>query len=189
MRFLAFMGGLAILVVIGAAVFFFGGFYDVAARDKDPAAVAWALGRIRDAAVTRSAENLRAPQDFEDSAQAVAGARAFAARGCANCHGAPGVKWAKYSEGLNPDPPNLKESAGELTARQIFWTVRNGLRMTAMPSFGAIGASDEEIWSIAAFVKHLPTVTEENYRQWTAPPPTVVAPPDASPAAPAPPKP
>ncbi len=189
MRFLAFLGGLAILVVVGAAVFFFGGFYDVAARDKDPAAVAWALGRIRDAAVTRSAENLRVPQDFEDSAQAVAGARAFAARGCVNCHGAPGVKWAKFSEGLNPDPPDLKESAGELTARQIFWTVRNGLRMTAMPSFGAIGASDQEIWSIAAFVKHLPTVTEENYRQWTAPPPPVVAPPDASPAAPAPPKP
>ena len=35
MRVLAAIGILAILVVIGAAVFFFGGFYNVAANEPD----------------------------------------------------------------------------------------------------------------------------------------------------------
>ena len=36
------------------------------------------------------------------------GARSFAAIDYVNCHGAPGVKWAKFSEGLHLDPPDLK---------------------------------------------------------------------------------
>ena len=66
-----------------------------------------------------------------------AGAKAFAARGCANCHGAPGVAWAKFSEGLRPDPPDLKDIAGELEPRELFYVIKNGINMTGMPSFGA----------------------------------------------------
>ena len=32
--------------------------------------------------------------------------------------------------------------------------------MTGMPSFGAIEVPDQEIWSIVAFVKKLPSVTD-----------------------------
>jgi hypothetical protein len=42
MRFLAAIGALAIVVGIGAAAFFFGGYYSVAGTE-DPAAVSWAL--------------------------------------------------------------------------------------------------------------------------------------------------
>ena len=44
---LAVIGVLAILGVIAAAVFFFGGFYNVAATEEDPAVVNWALVHIR----------------------------------------------------------------------------------------------------------------------------------------------
>jgi hypothetical protein len=37
-----------------------------------------------------------------------AGALAYAANGCTNCHGQPGVEPAKFSEGLNP-PPDLRK--------------------------------------------------------------------------------
>jgi hypothetical protein len=40
--------------------------------------------------------------------------------------------------------------------------------MTAMPSFGAIGVPDQEIWSIVAFLKKLPTVSEEDFKTWSA---------------------
>jgi hypothetical protein len=42
--------------------------------------------------------------------------------------------------------------------------------MTAMPSFGAIGAEDSEIWSIVAFLRKLPTVSETDFKEWTATP-------------------
>jgi hypothetical protein len=40
--------------------------------------------------------------------------------------------------------------------------------MTGMPSFGPIGVPDQEIWSIAAFLKKLPTVSDQDYKTWTA---------------------
>jgi hypothetical protein len=42
--------------------------------------------------------------------------------------------------------------------------------MTGMPSFGKIGAEDKEVWSIVAFIKKLPTVTEEDFKAWSANP-------------------
>ena len=42
MRVLAIIGALAIVVAIGAAVYFFGGFYSVAGTVEDPAVVHWA---------------------------------------------------------------------------------------------------------------------------------------------------
>jgi hypothetical protein len=44
----------------------------------------------------------------------------------------------------------------------------NSFKMTAMPSFGAIGVPDQEIWSIVAFLKKLPTVSEEDFKTWSA---------------------
>jgi hypothetical protein len=38
--------------------------------------------------------------------------------------------------------------------------------MTGMPSFGAIGVPDPEIWSIVAFLKKLPEVKEEDFKKW-----------------------
>ena len=93
---------------------------------------------------------------------------AFLGRGCVNCHGGPGIKWAKFSEGLNPGPPDLKDVVGALSAPELFWVVKNGINMTGMPSFGATGVPDQEIWSIAAFLKRLPGVSDSDFKTWTA---------------------
>jgi mono/diheme cytochrome c family protein len=167
MRILAAIGALAIIVAVGAAVFFFGGFYSVAG--EDPAVVRWALVQVRTASINRHAHD-QPPANFNDSAKVQAGARAFAEQGCANCHGAPGVNWAKYSEGLHPDPPDLKDLVNDRTPAQLFWVIKNGINMTGMPSFTLAGAKDDDIWSIAAFLKKLPSVSEADYKAWTAPP-------------------
>jgi len=39
-----------------------------------------------------------------------------------------------------------------------------------MPGFGLVEAPDQEIWTIAAFVKKLPDVSEADYKAWTADP-------------------
>jgi hypothetical protein len=60
--------------------------------------------------------------------------------------------------------------------------------MTGMPGFGAAGATDEDIWAIVAFLKKLPSVSEADYKAWTAPPAEAApAPNPPAPAAPAPP--
>jgi len=167
MRLLAAIGALAIVVAIACVVFFFGGFYSVAGTADDPAAVAWALARIRTASIDRHAID-KPPSSFGDAAMVQAGAKAYASLGCATCHGAPGVTWLKFSEGLHPDPPDLKEVSEHLTPAQLFWVIKNGINMTGMPSFEQAGANDDQIWSIAAFVKKLPSVSEADYKAWTA---------------------
>src|SRR5262245_24174521 len=108
MRVLAFIGALAIIVAIAAGVFFFGGFFNVAASEEDNLLVKWALPYVRNKSIEHHASGTP-PLKLDDPAVIQNGARAFAKAGCANCHGAPGVEWQKFSEGLNPDPPDLKE--------------------------------------------------------------------------------
>jgi len=166
MRLLAVIGALAIILAICAGIYFFGGYYSVSAAEADPPPVKWMLQQVRTASIEKHAI-FTPPKPIDDPALVKAGARAFAQRGCANCHGGPGVGWAKFSEGLRPDPPDLKDAAKALTAPQIFWVVKNGINMTGMPSFGAIKASDDEIWSIAAFVKQIGSVSPEDYKAWS----------------------
>ena len=85
MRFLAAIGALAIVVGIGAAAFFFGGYYNVAGTAADPAPVTWALTQVRVASINRHA-NDRPPASFGDAAMVQAGAKAYSAFGCATCH-------------------------------------------------------------------------------------------------------
>jgi len=167
MRALAVIGALAIIFAVAAGIYLFGGFYNVAANEEGNAVIDWALVRVRTASIDRHARGTP-PLNLDDPSVVRDGARAFANRGCTNCHGAPGVEWAKFSEGLNPDPPDLKEAVAAGEPNRIFWVVKNGIRMTGMPSFGKAGMDDNEIWQITAFIKALPKISEADYKSWTS---------------------
>ena len=168
MRLLAGIGAIAIVFAVAAAIFFFGGFYNVAATQEDLGIVKWVLVKVREASINRHA-GVTPAVNLADPAVIKAGAQAFATRGCANCHGAPGETWKKFSEAMRPDPPDLADVIKELEPGQIFWVIKHGINMTGMPGFALIGAEDQEIWSIVAFVKKLPEVSEADYKAWTGP--------------------
>ena len=107
LKFLASIGVLAILSVVAVAIYFFGGFYNVAGSAGDSDLVTWALTHIRTASIARHA-NDSPPVSFSEPASVEAGAQAFSTRGCINCHGGPGVNWAKFSEGLLLILPTLR---------------------------------------------------------------------------------
>lgn len=167
MRRLALIGVLAILVLIAAAIFFLGGFYDVAGTAEDPGVVNWAIAHVRAASIARHATE-QPTISLDDPAVLQAGARAYVAAGCVNCHGAPGVNWQKFSEGMHPYPADLKDVAKEIDAPEIFWVVKNGIKFTGMPSFASEGVSDADMWKIAAFVKKWPAVSDADFTAWTA---------------------
>jgi len=167
MRLLAAIGALAIVAAIVVPIYFFGGFLNIAANEPHFDIVAWSLEKIRMASIARHATD-RPAVALDDPAIVQAGAKAFSMRGCVSCHGGPGASWAKFSEALNPSPPDLAEVAKERTPNEIFWVVKHGLKFTGMPGFAAIDVKDDEIWKIAAFVKKLPNVSEADYKSWTA---------------------
>ena len=129
--------------------------------------VVWALTRVRTASIARHAGG-QPPFALDDAAVLRDGARHFAAYGCVHCHGAPGAQWSKFAEGLNPEAADLSEVAKTRDASAIFWVLKNGIRMTGMPSFGKAGIPDNELWQIVAFVKKFPSVSESDYKSWSA---------------------
>jgi len=167
MRLLAFIGALGLIGAIVAAGYFFGGFYSVAGTAAEPEIVKSVLVRVRIASIARHAKD-NPPGNLEDPATIQAGARLYVAQGCTTCHGGPGASWAKFSEGLHPDPPDLKDIVGDLTPSELFWVVKNGINMTGMPSFALAGAKDDELWQIVGFLKRLPNVSEGDFKTWTA---------------------
>jgi Cytochrome C oxidase, cbb3-type, subunit III len=175
LKVLTLIGLLAILGGVGASAFFFGGFFNVAANHPDPGIVDWALIRVRQASIARQATD-RPPEVLDDPALVRAGALAYTQSGCTNCHGGPGVKPARFSEGLNP-PPNLKKVVNDLQPQELFWVIKNGIKMTGMPSFGAEDppVPDQEIWTMVAFLKKLSSVSNEDFKAWSTVPPAAAA--------------
>ena len=168
-KFLALIGLLAIIAGIGAMAFFFGGFFNVAGTVEEPKPIQWAMIKVRQASISRHATE-RPPADLNNADLVKAGARAYATRGCVNCHGAPGVEWQKFAEGLNPPAADLHEIAEQREPREIFFVIKNGIKMTGMPGFAASEVPDPEIWSMVAFIKR-GEVSEDDYKAWTAPAP------------------
>lgn len=166
---LAAVGLVSIVLGASAAVFFFNGYFNVAATTQEPALMRWALIHVREASVRRHATD-HPPVDLTSPDLVRSGARAYAERGCVNCHGAPGATWQRFSEGLRPDPPDPMEIARQRTPEELFFVIKNGVNMTGMPSFGS--SSDQELWTIVAFLKQLPAVSAEQFKTWTGQAPT-----------------
>jgi mono/diheme cytochrome c family protein len=79
---------------------------------------------------------------------------------CLVCHGAPGIPATEIAKGLNPPSPSLGSEESDTPDGELFWITKHGIRLTAMPAFGPTH-TDEEIWKIVAFVRHLPDLTPE----------------------------
>ena len=167
---LALIGLLAILGGVGAATFFFGGFFNVAANHPDPNIVNWALVEVRKASVTRRATD-RSPGSLVDPDMIEAGSVAYTKNGCINCHGEPGVQSAKFSEGLDP-PPDLRKVVTDRRPEELFWVIKNGIKMSAMPSFGLDKppVRNNTIWAIVAYLRKLSSVSDANFKAWNETP-------------------
>lgn len=165
MRFLAAIGALAILAAVASGVYFFDGYFDVAALNGGNAAVEWAVAQVREASIDRHAHAPSVPAWFNDAKTVRAGAHEFTEEGCVLCHGAPGQKREKFTQGMNPKPPDLAVANADDPPGYVFWIVRHGIRMTAMPAFGG-HVGDDEIWRVVSFIKHLSKITPADYKAW-----------------------
>ena len=52
---------------------------------------------------------------------------------CVICHGAPDVSGAELSKGTNPPAPALGKQGDDTPDGELFWVIKHGIRMTAMP--------------------------------------------------------
>ena len=153
---------ITVAIFIGLTVMYTGAF-NVATTWKDPALLRWILVTTRESSIERRAQAVQAPA-LDSESRVYNGFRSYREM-CANCHTPPGSKQSPVAKGLNPTPPNLSKDEGHnMSTAELFWVIKNGIRMTGMPAWGP-SHSDEELWDIVAFVEALPKISAADYRE------------------------
>ena len=87
-------------------------------------------------------------------------------RGCASgVTERPAFRRLRPGRGLFPKPPRFpEEELHEYALEDIFWVVKNGIKMTGMPAYGPTH-EDETIWAIAIFLDRSRNLSEAEYRE------------------------
>ena len=112
------------------------------------------------ASVERQGKSIEVP-DLNKKSLILEGINDFEAM-CATCHGAPGKNPGPMGQGLNPPAPDLQKSTQQRTPGELFWVVKNGIKMTGMPAWG-VSHEDESLWPVVAFLTALPDLNAETY--------------------------
>jgi mono/diheme cytochrome c family protein len=165
MKILAIIGGLVLVALVGGSIFIYSGIYNVAATIPHSSLMEWLLSTISDRSVIHQAEGISPPAYLNDPEIIKAGFIKYQTD-CAGCHGSPISYPGKIGKGLNPAPPKLWESAEELSVDEMYWVIKNGIKMTGMP-YWSHEYTDKDIWSVVAFLKQLPNISAQQYRQMT----------------------
>jgi cytochrome c553 len=153
--------GLAALVV-GVLLFAWSGIYSVAASRGHWAVVDWFLAFGMRNSVELRAMAIKTPP-LQDVDLIRLGAGHFHG-GCAFCHGAPGIPVSPIARQMLPSPPDLATSMRHWTDAELFWIVKHGIKYTGMPGWVALEREDE-IWAVVAFLRELPKLEPEKYRE------------------------
>ncbi|HKQ85186.1 MAG TPA: cytochrome c [Candidatus Acidoferrales bacterium] len=105
---------------------------------------------------------------------------------CAACHGLPNQPQGPVGSGMFPQAPRLLSPDGMVTddsAGETYWKVKNGIRLSGMPSFAKI-LNEDQTWQVTAVVKRADKLPPEVMNALqpepeSAPSSAVVAPPRA----------
>jgi cytochrome c553 len=62
-----------------------------------------------------------------------------------------------------PPPPDLAIAATQWKDRELFWIAKHGIKYTGMPSWVS-QQRDDEVWAVVAFLKQLPALDPQAYR-------------------------
>ena len=89
---------------------------------------------------------------------------------CAVCHENDGSGRTPIGKNVYPKAPDLRlADTQSMSDGEIFWTIHNGIRFTAMPAWGE-GEPEKDIdsWKLVHFIRHLPQLTPEELDQMKA---------------------
>jgi mono/diheme cytochrome c family protein len=151
---------LALPVLGGAALLYREAIaHGFSAREKPWAIEEFVARRLRKLATGSDARRMMNPHS--PSPEILAEARDHFAEHCALCHADDGSGKTEIGEGMYPPASDLRQpETQELTDGELFQIIRNGIRFTGMPGWGDVD-TDEEIWELVLFVRHLPDLSAE----------------------------
>jgi cytochrome c553 len=84
---------------------------------------------------------------------------------CLPCHGAPGRPIPPVVAAMTPPPPELTERIRRWAPEELFSIVKHGIKFTGMPAW-PVQQRDDEVWSMVAFLRRMPSLDGAAYRQF-----------------------
>lgn len=154
------LGISAVVGVLAALAVMYSGVFNVAATVTDAPLLRRVLVTAREASIKRHARSILAPA-LDRPQQVDDGFRIYREK-CVICHTPVGRNPSPVAKGLNPQAPGFDEDADDMSAAELFWVAKNGIRFTGMPAWG-MSLSDQELWDVVAFVMRLPTMSAADY--------------------------
>lgn len=162
---MAFVAVSLVLIAAFGGIFIYAGVYNIGADSPHSRLVYNLLQDLRQNAVARGAEGIAVPKDLDDARRIAAGAGLYQEM-CTGCHLGPGLERTEMSQGLYPPAPELARG-DDLSPAEQFWTIKHGVKLTAMPAWGKTH-SDELIWDMVAFIRQMPKMNPEQYKATVA---------------------
>lgn len=176
MRFLLGLIIGAIAVPVAGILYLVSGRAPIAVTDHPFPFEQYIAGEALERGIARRAPH-RQLSSFNEN-DLLAGAQTYR-RGC-GCHGLPGEERTLPQLKMFPPPPQLFTPDGYVTDDPVgvtFWKIKNGIRMTGMPSFSG-ELKDDQIWQVAALLANadkLPANVMDVLKQPLFPPPAPAA--------------
>ena len=155
---LATLGISVLLVVLAALAVIYSGVFNVAATVSDAAPLRWVFVTTREASIKRHARDIQVPA-LGGAQQVENGFRIYREM-CVMCHTPVGRTPTPMAIGLNPQAPSFEEN--DMTAAELFWATKNGIRFTGMSAWGP-ARSEQELWDVVAFLMTLPKMSAADY--------------------------
>ena len=151
------------IAIAGVGAFVGSGVYNIGADDHHTKPVYALMQALRGRSIAHHAKDIVVP-NLDDPQLILKGAGQYAAM-CTGCHLAPGMAENEMRPGLYPQPPQLAKFRPD--PRQAFWVIKHGIKMSAMPAWGA-SHDDATIWSMVAFLQRMPGMTPAQYEDIVA---------------------
>jgi mono/diheme cytochrome c family protein len=155
---LATLGISALLGVLAALAVIYSGVFNVAATVEEAPSLRWVFITTREASIKRHARDIQVPA-LGGAKQVERGFRLYREM-CIMCHTPVDQKPTPIAAGLNPQAPSFAEN--DMSAAELFWAAKHGIRFTGMPAWGS-SLSDQEIWDMVTFIQVLPKMSAADY--------------------------
>jgi len=157
-------------VILTLAVVFGGGYLYLATGIYNPSAIP-DPGKLErsiahlslEASVERRAPDQQNPiQATEENL--IAGARMYE-QFCSDCHGGAKHRVSEFGRTFSPRVPQIINRIPRDPDANLYWTIKNGIKMTGMPYWSHI-MSDDDIWKVVTFIKNSDKLPPRAQEEW-----------------------
>jgi cytochrome c553 len=153
---------LGVLAAVGGFLVAASGLMPIKASSGHWPITAWFLDFSMSRSVSTHTLGMDAP-DLTDPGLLLKGAGHYET-GCFPCHGSPEMTQPRIARAMTPHPPYLPPAIHGWEPEELFYIVKHGVKFTGMPAWPT-QQRDDEVWAMVAFLRELPELDAQEYRQ------------------------